>query len=137
MAKARILIVEDNPDNLELMRFLLDHAGYEVKCITTGLKALEAAHQDLPDLIILDLGLPELDGWTLAKTLKSDPSTRHIPVVAVTAYTLSADHRRAMAAGCDGFIGKPMDVKTFVQDIEQFLKKDLLSDNGTGQPPQS
>jgi CheY-like chemotaxis protein len=124
MAKVRIHIVEDNPDNLELMRFLLDHAGYEVQCTITGLQALVSIQQHPPDLIILDLGLPELDGWTLAKTLKDDPATRHIPVVAVTAYTLSTDRRRAMTAGCDGFIGKPMDVKTFVSDIEQFLKKD-------------
>ncbi len=123
MAKVRILIVEDNADNLELMRFLLDHAGYEVLCTTDGLQALQTARQEIPDLIILDLGLPELDGWALAAKLKEDLVTRHIPIVAVTAYTLSTDRRRAMAAGCDGFIGKPMDVKTFVNDIEAFLGK--------------
>jgi two-component system, cell cycle response regulator DivK len=128
MAKVRILIVEDNADNLELMRFLLDHAGYEVLCTTNGLQALEAARLQIPNLIILDLGLPELDGWSLAAKLKDDLLTQHIPLVAVTAYTLSTDRKRAMAAGCDGFIGKPMDVKTFVQDIQVFLDKDTKHD---------
>ncbi len=96
MAKVRILIVEDNADNLELMRFLLDHAGYQVLCTTNGLQALQTARQEIPDLIILDLGLPELDGWSLAAKLKEDLTTRHIPIVAVTAYTLSTDRRRSV-----------------------------------------
>jgi CheY-like chemotaxis protein len=127
MARTRILIVEDNADNLELMRFLLDHAGYQVLCTTTGLQALEAIRQEAPDLIVLDLGLPELDGWSLAQTLKEDPATQQIPLVAVTAYTLSSDRRRAMAAGCDGFISKPMDVRSFVEEIEVFLPESKRS----------
>jgi two-component system, cell cycle response regulator DivK len=133
MAKVRILIVEDNADNLELMRFLLDHAGYQVSCMSNGVQALETARQEIPDLILLDLGLPELDGWSLAAKLKEDPSTRQIPLVAVSAYTLSTDRRRALAAGCDGFISKPMDVRTFVQDIQVFLDKNVKHDVQNGQ----
>ena len=94
MAKVRILVVEDNADNLELVRFLLDYAGYEVLCTTDGMQALRTARQEI------------------------------IPIVALTAYTMSSDRRRALAAGCDGFIGKPIDVKMFVNEIEQYLPKD-------------
>jgi CheY-like chemotaxis protein len=127
MGKSRILIVEDNPDNLELVRFLINQAGHQVLAATDGRKGLALARQQLPDLILLDLGMPELDGWSVAEELKKDPLTNSIPVVAITAYTLPGDRRRAIEAGCDGYISKPLNVSTFIEEISQYLKNPPVS----------
>jgi two-component system cell cycle response regulator DivK len=121
MPKAKILVAEDNTDNYELVRFLLDRAGYEVLRAANGIQALQIAQQELPDLILLDLALPVLDGWSAAGRLKADPVTQPIPLIALTAYTLPGDRQRALDAGCDGYIGKPMNVRAFVAEIEQYL----------------
>jgi two-component system cell cycle response regulator DivK len=123
MPEARILVVEDNTDNYELVRFLLERAGYKVLRAANGKQAIQLAHQELPDLILLDLALPVLDGWSAAAQLKADEATRSIPLIALTAYTLPGDRQRALAAGCDGYIGKPMNVKAFVGEIEGYLSK--------------
>jgi CheY-like chemotaxis protein len=122
MAKAKILIMEDDDDTLEMVRFLLTRSGYEVITARDGRHGLEVARQQLPDLILLDLAMPELDGWSVAQELKTDPAMRNIPIVALTAYTLSSDRRRALNAGCDGFIPKPMNVAEFVPKIEKYLR---------------
>jgi two-component system cell cycle response regulator DivK len=123
MAKTRILVMEDDADTQGMMRFMLEYKGFEVLVAKDGKHGLEIAHHDKPDLILLDLAMPELDGWSVAHQLKGDPETKAIPVIAVTAYTMSSDRRMALNAGCDGFVGKPMNVPEFMAEIEKFLGK--------------
>jgi two-component system cell cycle response regulator DivK len=119
----RILVIEDNPDNLELVRFLLEQAGFQVISAVDGLEGLEKARTQRPDLILLDMSLPELDGWHLAKQLKNAEETASIPIIALTAHTLPGDRRRALEAGCDGFISKPLNVARFASQIEEYLNR--------------
>jgi two-component system, cell cycle response regulator DivK len=122
MTKKRVLLVEDNEDNFELVRFLLERADLEVLAGHDGQEALEMAHKELPDLILMDLSLPGIDGWTAARELKDDPSTSHIPLMALTAHTLPGDRKRAMESGFDGYISKPIDVVNFGESITKILK---------------
>jgi len=123
MEKTRILIMEDDDDTQGMVRFLLEYKGYDVVVAKDGKHGLEIAHQEKPDLILLDLAMPEMDGWSVAHKLKEDPATTEIPVIAVTAYTMSSDRRKALNAGCDGFISKPMNVPEFIAEVEKFLGK--------------
>ncbi|BAJ65030.1 MULTISPECIES: response regulator [Anaerolinea] len=118
----RILVIEDNADNLELVRFLLEQAGFQIISAMDGLDGLEKARSLKPDLVLLDMSLPELDGWHLAKQLKESPETAHILIVALTAHTLPGDRRRALEAGCDGFISKPLNVARFASQIQEYLR---------------
>lgn len=122
MAPNRILLVEDNHDNRELMKFLLERAGYEVLTGKDGREAIETAHRELPNLVLMDLSLPEIDGWTAARLLKSDPKTAQIPLLAITAHTLPGDRKHAMESGFDGYISKPINVKLFSEEIEKALQ---------------
>ena len=121
MARGRILVIEDNTDNLELVTFLLEKAGHEVFSAFDGRQGLDEACQILPDLILLDLTLPGIDGWSLAKMLKDDPATQAIKLVALTAHALPGDRRKALEAGCDGYLSKPLDVASFINEIRKFL----------------
>ena len=123
MEKPKILVMEDDDDTQGMVRFLLEYRGYEVLLAKDGKHGLEIAHHEKPDLILLDLAMPEMDGWSVAHRLKDDPATKKIPVIAVTAYTMSSDRRMALNAGCDGFIGKPMNVPEFIAEVEKFLGK--------------
>ncbi len=123
MAKTRILIMEDDDDTQGMVRFLLEYRGYDVLVAKNGKNGLEIARSEKPDLILLDLAMPEMDGLSVAHKLKGDPDTKEIPVIAVTAYTMSSDRRMAMNAGCDGFIAKPMNVPDFIAEVEKFLGK--------------
>ncbi len=123
MANTRILIMEDDEDTQGMVRFLLEYKGYDVLVAKDGRHGLEIAQSEKPDLILLDLAMPEMDGLSVAHKLKGDPATKEIPVIAVTAYTMSSDKRMALAAGCDGFIGKPMNVPEFIAEVEKFLGK--------------
>ena len=120
--KNRVLLVEDNEDNFELVRFLLERAGFDVLAGHDGQQALDMARQELPDLILMDLSLPGIDGWTAARELKEDPNTCHIPLLALTAHTLPGDRKRAMESGFDGYISKPIDVVHFGENITNALK---------------
>ncbi len=119
----RILIIEDNQDNLQLVQFLLERLGYEVLGAYDGVSGMELARQEQPDLILLDMGIPEMDGWELAGKMKTDYELRDIPLVALTAHTLPGDKRRALQSGCDGYITKPINVAGFGEEIARFLKK--------------
>lgn len=118
----RILIIEDNQDNLQLVQFLLERLGYEVLGAIDSMAGLETARREQPDLILLDMGMPEVDGWELAGKLKADPETKAIPLVALTAHTLPGDKRRALQSGCDGYITKPINVAAFGDEVARFLK---------------
>jgi two-component system cell cycle response regulator DivK len=121
MPPAKILVVEDNADNLALVRFLLERSGYHVFTAGNGLEALRLARENHPDLMLLDLAIPELDGWATARALKADSNTSDITIVALTAYTMPADQQRALEAGCQGFIPKPINVISFIREIGSFL----------------
>ena len=121
MAHRTILVVEDNPLNRELVVDLLEGAGYTVLQADEGVGLLERVKAGQPGLILLDLQLPGLDGVTLARQLKADPATREIPVVAMTAYARLEDQERAMEAGCDGYLRKPLDTQGFLQAVARHL----------------
>ena len=121
MAHRTILVVEDNPLNRELVVDLLEGAGYTVLQADEGVGLLERVKAAQPGLILLDLQLPGLDGVTLARQLKADRSTREIPVLAMTAYARLEDQERAMEAGCDGYLRKPLDTQGFLQAVARHL----------------
>ena len=121
MSKGRILVVEDNMDNYELVRFILERAGYDVFLAVNGRDGVDAARFQQPDLILMDLGLPEMDGWLAAEKLKSDERTKSIPLFALTAHTLPGERKRAIQAGCDGYVSKPIHVEGFLGLIESAL----------------
>jgi CheY-like chemotaxis protein len=123
MSKPRVLIVEDNVDNYQLVRFLLERAGYDILSAANGREGVEMARRARPDLILMDLAMPEMDGWDATKVLKSDAATRSIPILALTARTLPADRKRAMDAGCDGYISKPIKVATFDRLIMNLVRQ--------------
>lgn len=121
MNKGRILVVEDNMDNYELVRFILERAGYDVFLAVNGRDGVDAARFQKPDLILMDLGLPEMDGWHAAEKLKASEATNSIPLYALTAHTLPNERKRAILAGCDGYVSKPIHVETFLKMIESAL----------------
>ena len=118
---ATILVVEDDPLNRELVVDLLEAAGYTVLQAEDGIGLLEQVKRERLDLILLDLQLPGLDGFTLARRLKADPATRGIPLLAMTAYAQPVDRERALEAGCDGYLPKPLDTKGLVRTVARFL----------------
>jgi len=121
MSKGRILVIEDDRDNQELILFLLQKADYEVVQAMDGRQGMDMALANQPDLVLLDLSIPGLDGWKLAGRLKEHPALKEIPVIAVTGHTLPGDRRQAIESGCDGYITKPLDVTTFLLQVEAFL----------------
>jgi two-component system, cell cycle response regulator DivK len=119
--KGRILIIEDNEQNLYLATFMLTNAGYEVIPARDGHTGIELAERLKPDLILLDIQLPVMNGYAVAGALKKHPELTGIPVVAVTSYAMAGDRERVLSAGCAGYIEKPINPETFVADIEQFF----------------
>lgn len=122
MRKGRILVVEDNMDNYELVRFILERAGYDVFLAVNGRDGVAAARLQQPDMILMDLGMPEMDGWMAAEKLKSDDSTKYIPLYALSAYTLPSDRKRALDAGCDGYLTKPIHMQSFLDAIKEVFE---------------
>jgi two-component system, cell cycle response regulator len=120
---ARILIIEDNPANLELMTYLLRSCNYEPAIAEDGETGLKLAARERPDVVLCDIQLPGADGFEVVRRMKADPTTRAVPVVAVTAYAMVGDRDRALAAGFDGYIAKPITPETFVSQVESFLKE--------------
>jgi len=118
---ARILVIEDNATNLQLMAYLLSAFGYKVLTATTGEEGLEAARRESPDLIVCDVQLPGLDGYEVARRLKRHSALRTMPLVAVTALAMVGDREKVLAAGFDGYLGKPIVPQTFVRDVTAFL----------------
>jgi two-component system cell cycle response regulator DivK len=125
MEKTRILIIEDDRDNMDLMRFMMERQGYEVLEAYDGREGLEMARTMLPHLALVDLAMPEVDGWTVIRELKRDPATRQIKIVVVTVRSLVEDRLRAQEAGCDAFITKPMSMAQLAEVVSQLLPKEL------------
>ena len=119
MSKGNILVVEDNMDNYELVRFVLERNGYNVFLAVNGRDGVDAARLQKPDLILMDMALPEMDGWDATALIKQDPETKHIPLVALTVHTLPADRKRAIEAGVDAYLTKPINMSALVQIVNQ------------------
>ncbi len=117
----KILLVEDNEDNSDMLTRRLERRGFEVALATSGEQALEMARQAAPDLILMDMRLPGLDGWTVTGQLKSAPETRAIPIIGLSAHALTADRDKAFQAGCDDYETKPVEFPRLMEKIEAFL----------------
>ncbi|MHB2016825.1 MAG: response regulator [Candidatus Xenobia bacterium] len=117
----RVLVVEDNPVNMELACQLLEDA-YEVWRAGDGLEGVELAQQRQPDLILMDLSLPRMDGWAATAALREDPRTRHIPVVALTAHAIKGDREKVLISGFDGYVSKPIEEEALFAIIERLLE---------------
>ena len=118
---AKILLIEDNEQNRYLATFLLEKRGYNVVSAEDGLKGVELAQKIIPAMILLDIQLPGMDGYAVARTLRRNPALCRIPIVAVTSYAMPGDREKALEAGCTAYIEKPIDPDTFVDSIERFL----------------
>src|SRR5437762_14325162 len=122
MVMARILLVEDNELNRDMLSRRLARRGYEVMLARDGQEALETARAELPDLILMDMSLPVLDGWDATRQLKSDPATAGIPVIGLTAHAMAGDREKALAAGCDDYDTKPIEFDRLLAKISIFAK---------------
>jgi CheY-like chemotaxis protein len=114
-----VLLVEDNEDNRIIYATALRFAGYDVLEAITGTEGVHQARTQLPDIILMDISVPELDGWEATAMLKADPKTRHIPIIAVTAHALPEDEERSRAAGCDGYLAKPISPAHLIGEVDR------------------
>jgi CheY-like chemotaxis protein len=131
MAGKNILLVEDNPVNRRLAVFLLRSQGYEVREAATATEAFEMLRNERPDLIVMDIQLPGMDGLEITRKLKEQPATADIPVIAVTSYAMKGDREKALAAGCVGYVTKPIDKKIFIDEVAAHLgNKSRIEDGG-------
>jgi two-component system, cell cycle response regulator DivK len=119
----KILLIEDNELNRDMLSRRLQKRGYEVVMAADGETGVAMAQADAPGLILMDVSLPGIDGWEATRRLRAAPQTRHIPIVALTAYATSGDREKALAAGCDDFDTKPIDLPRLLGKIETLLKK--------------
>lgn len=122
MSAESILIVDDNPDNVDLARIVLAAEGWLVRAAEDATQALEVLQTYHPDLILMDVQLPGMDGLELTRRLRADSAFQDIPIVALTAYAMRADEEKAHAAGCDGYISKPIDTRTLGDRVRKYLK---------------
>jgi two-component system, cell cycle response regulator DivK len=118
-----ILVVDDEPTNIDLIRWLIEDAGLPVRVLTaaTGREAIQQARAERPDLILLDLKMPDVDGWETARSLRADPATAAVRIVALTAQAMPGDRDTALAAGCDDYLTKPLDVRAVLAVIRDAL----------------
>lgn len=119
--KSTLLVIEDNEQNLYLAAFLLEQNGFTVIPARSGPEGIELAKRVHPALIILDIQLPGMDGYAVAQALRQNPALQNVPIVAVTSYAMVGDRERALAAGCNGYIEKPINPDTFRSEIEKYL----------------
>jgi len=122
MGGKRILLIEDNAINRRLAQFLLKSQGYEVWEVTSAPEAFESLKEKQPDLILMDIQLPGMDGLTATRQLKADPATRDIPVLVVTSYAMKGDETKAFEAGCSGYVTKPIDKTVFLEAVAKALQ---------------
>jgi two-component system cell cycle response regulator DivK len=122
-----ILLVEDNEMNRDMLSRRLERAGYRVIVAVDGPRGIAAARTEAPDLILMDMSLPEIDGWEAASHLKQDPATSRIPVIALTAHAMVSDRERALKAGCDDYDTKPVDFARLLEKMTSILAKERVS----------
>lgn len=120
---ATILYIEDNPDNRMLVRRVLEAEGYQVVEAEDGLEGIECLQSTIPDLVLMDINLPEMSGYEVTARLKQMPSTALVPVIAMTANVMKGDREKTLNAGCDGYISKPINIDTLPDEIAKFLRK--------------
>ena len=118
----KILLIEDNEWSRDMLARRLSRRGYQVISAADGRRGIALAHDRSPDLIVMDMSLPEIDGWEATRRLKADPATRAIPIVALTAHAMASDRQKAMDAGCDDYHTKPVDFESLVRSLEAFLE---------------
>ncbi len=119
--KPKVLVIEDNEQNMYLVTFILEKNGYEVVQAWDGREGIELAGRVKPTLVLLDIQLPVMDGYAVARELRRNPALDDVPIVAVTSYAMVGDRERILAAGCNGYIEKPINPETFMDDVEQCL----------------
>lgn len=117
----KVLIVEDNEDNRDMLMRRLHRKGFEVIMAVDGAQGVELALQESPDIILMDMSLPVMDGWSATKEIKSNPQTTNIPVIALTAHDMSSDRQRAMDVGCDDYDTKPIDMPRLLGKMGRFI----------------
>jgi len=123
--KKRVLLVEDNKATIDVLEQALQYLGYDVRVATTGLEAVKMAVSELPDLVVMDIMLPKLDGFEATRRLRENPSTRDVPILAATAKTMPGDKERCLEAGCDAYIAKPFDYRELRNAINGAFKQRL------------
>ena len=123
MAGEKILIIEDNPMNMELTTDLLKVSGYVVIQADTAELGISIAQSEKPDLIIMDIGLPVMNGLSAVEILKKDEKTKDIPILALTSYAMKGDREKILEAGCEGYLAKPIDTRKFADEVKAILKK--------------
>jgi two-component system cell cycle response regulator DivK len=132
MAKT-VLVIEDNQQNMYLTTFILEKHDYKVIQAWDGRQGIDAAAQKIPDLILLDIQLPEMDGYAVAASIKANPQLAKVPIVAVTSYAMAGDKERILAAGCNGYIEKPINPETFIKQLSIFLEPPVEGGPDNGQ----
>jgi two-component system, cell cycle response regulator DivK len=118
-----VLLIEDNEQNRYLVTFLLERSGYTVWACSDGMRGIEMARQRVPTLILLDIQLPTMDGYAVARALRENETLSRVPIVAVTSYAMTGDRDKALAAGCTGYIEKPINPDTFIAELELVLEE--------------
>jgi len=121
MSSPSILIIEDNPLNVELATDLLEAGGFRIHATRTAEDGIRMARELLPDLVLMDISLPGMDGLAATRALKSDPATQHLRIIGLTAHAMKGDAGTAKNAGCDGYLTKPIDTRTFVATVKNFM----------------
>ncbi len=128
-----VLLVEDNEDNRTVYRTILEHFGYKVTEARNGEDGVRMAREEHPDLILMDISIPLIDGWEATKILKAEPGTSDIPIIALTAHALASDREKAMEVGCDGYLAKPCEPRAVVAEVQRFLGKAEQASASAGQ----
>ena len=118
-----VLLVEDNEDNRTVYRTILEHFGYQVIEARNGEDGVRMAREDHPDLILMDISIPIIDGWEATRILKGDGATRDIPIIALTAHALATDRAKAQEVGCDGYLAKPVEPRRVVEEVQKHLDR--------------
>ncbi len=119
---SRILLVEDNEMNRDMLKRRLERRDFTVLVAVDGVQGVEMVKSEKPDIVLMDMSLPEMDGWTATRTLKADDSVKHIPIIALTAHAMSGDREKALEAGCDDYETKPIDFDRLLGKVQQFLQ---------------
>lgn len=126
MASNKILIVEDNELSRDMLSRRLKRKGYDVVIATDGAEGIETATREIPNVILMDLSLPDIDGWEATQRLKQNGTTKHIPVIALTAHAMSGDREKALGAGCDDYDTKPVDLRRLLAKINRFVAEPVI-----------